>query len=99
MYILRMLIFEKSIFQQIGNNDRGRRSRIHEICQSSELSNKERIELSDFTQEFGDRLSGPHVWDLLHQDNNEVTVYKCSTDPSCYTIFTIKIDEEKKEIT
>ena len=68
------------------------------MCQSPELSNKERKELSNLTQEFGDRLSGPYVWDLLHQDNNEVTVYKNTTDTKCYTIFTIKKNDEKKEI-
>lgn len=89
---------ETAIIEQISNEDKDRTARIHKICQSSTLSNKERNELSDFTQEFGDRLSGPHVWDLLHQDNNQVTVYKRSTDPSCYTIFTIEVDDETKEI-
>ena len=84
--------------QQIGNEDRERRSKIYQMCQSPELSNKERKELSNLTQEFGDRLSGPYVWDLLHQDNNEVTVYKRTTDPSCFTIFNINLDEENKEI-
>ena len=90
---------ETVIIEQISNEDKDRTARIHQICQSSTLSNKERNELSDFTQEFGDRLSGPHVWNLLHQNNNEVMVYKRSTDPSCFTIFTIKIDDESKEIS
>ena len=89
---------ETSTIKDISNQDKDRTSKIHKICQSSELSTNEKQELSDFTEEFGDRLSGPHVWDLLHQDNNKVTVYKNTTDTKCYTIFTIKKDDEKKEI-
>ena len=62
------------------------------------FSMKEKQELSDFTEEFGDKLDGPYVWKQLHLDNNEVTFYRSGTNPSCFSIYTLGIDEEKKEI-
>ena len=49
---------KNEIIKQICNEDVERKSKIDKLCQSPRLSEKEKKEISDFTQEFGDTLSG-----------------------------------------
>ena len=91
---------ENEIIKQICNEDAERKSKIDKLCQSPRLSEKEKKEISDFTQEFGDRLSGSYVWDLLHDKKNKVTTYRrASDDQSCFSVFTIDVDYENRELT
>ena len=93
---------ENEIIKQICNEDVERKSKIDKLCQSHRLSEKEKNEIIDFTQEFGDTLSDVHVWHLLHDKENKVTTTtyrRASDDQSCFSVFTIDVDYENKELT